>query len=180
MNKSFITAISKFCFLLLVTSQTALAFNHAGDVSLTVGGGYDYFSSKRRVENTGIPFGIVGYNFTDSWGMEALLGLFNTTSTYPTTNNEDVTGSMFAADVVYHFSPYQFVQPYLLAGPGFMGLNPNGNDATYEGNINAAAGVQLFFHDKMAFRLEARDLYTWVGGKNDVFLSAGLTFLIAV
>lgn len=180
MNKSFITAISKYCFLLLATSQTALAFNHAGDLTLTAGGGYDYFSSKRLVENTGIPFGIIGYNFSDNWGAEALLGLFHTISHQPGTDGKDVSGTMFAADVVYHFSPYKFVQPYLLAGPGIMGLNPNGTDANNEGNVNAAAGVQLFFNDTMAFRFEARDIYTMVGGKNDVLLSGGVTFLIAV
>jgi len=179
MNKSFIAAISKLCFLSLVTCQSALAFNKTGDVSLTFGGGYDYFSNNRRVEDTGIPFGIVGYNFTDNWGIEGLLGFITTTSQYPSTYGQDVNGSLFAVNAVYHFSPYKFVQPYLLAGPGLMGLNPNGNDANYEGNVNAAAGAQLFINETIAFRFEARDLYTIVGGKNDVFLSAGVTFLIA-
>jgi OOP family OmpA-OmpF porin len=179
MNKSFISVIGKFCFLSLLTCQSALAFNKAGDISLTAGGGYDYFSTKRHIENSGIPFGIVGYNFSDHWGIEGLLGMFHTDSHYPGDEGKEVSGTMFAVDAVYHFSPYQFVQPYVLAGPGIMGLNPNGSDANNEGNINAAVGVQLFVNEIVAFRFEARDLYTFVGGKNDIFLSAGVTFLIA-
>ncbi len=180
MNKTFLTTIIKFCFLSLLSCQTALAFNKAGDLTLTAGGGYDYFATKRQIDNTGIPFGIIGYNFSDNWGIEALLGFFHTTAHYTGFYGKDVSGTMFAADVVYHFTPYKFVQPYLLAGPGIMGLNPNDNDANNEGNVNGAAGVQLFFNDNIAFRLEARDIYTIVGGKNDVMLSGGITFLIAI
>ncbi|HTM63353.1 MAG TPA: porin family protein [Gammaproteobacteria bacterium] len=179
MKKSLCAALSGLSFLVLV-NQPAIAFNKAGNVSLNIGAGYDYFSDKRRIENSGIPFGIIGYNLTDNWGVEGLLGFFHTRSHYPVTYNKDVSGTMFAVNAVYHFTPYQFIQPYLLAGPGVMGLNPNGTDANNEGNINAAAGAQLFINDNIAFRFEARDLYTFVGGKNDVFVSGGLTYLIAV
>ena len=179
MNKTFITAISKFCIFSMLACQPALAFNQAGDVTLTAGGGYDIFSSKRHIQNAGIPVGIIGYNFTDNWGIEGLLGFFHADSIAPAIYGKQINGTMFAANVVYHFSPYSFIQPYVLAGPGAMDLNPNGTSAHAEGNINAAVGAQLFMTEVVAFRVEARDLYTFVGGKNDVFLSGGVTVLIA-
>lgn len=160
--------------------QNSWAFNKAGDVSLTVAGGYDYFSGKRNIKNTGIPFAALGYNFTDQWGLEALLGFFHTKSRATATYNKNVDGNMVAIDVLYHFQPYYYIQPYVLAGPGILDFNPNGTDAHAQGNINAAVGAQLFIHDRIAFRFEARDWYTFVGGKNDVLLSAGMTFLMNV
>lgn len=170
--------LAKLALFSIIFFQPVHAFNQAGTVTLTGGGGYDYFSSKRHVKNNGIGFGALGYNFTDAWGIEGLYGRFYTQSTTPATYNQNVSGNMFAANGVYHFAPYHFVQPYLLAGPGVMTFNPNGTDAHNEVNINAAVGVQLFVNEIIAFRFEARDLYTFVGAKNDVFLSAGLTFFI--
>ena len=178
MRKLFIAAISQCCLLSVMTCQTAFAFNKPGDISITLGGGYDYLSDKRQMENTGIPFGIIGYNFTDHWGIEGLLGFFHTDSRRPVNYGKDVSGTMFAVDAVYHFSPYKMIQPYVLAGPGAMGFNPNGTSANNEGNINAAVGVQIFATEGVALRLEVRDFYTFVGAKNDVFLSGGVSFLI--
>ena len=120
----------------------------------------------------------LGYNFTDQWGIEALLGFFNTQSRHLENFGADVSGTMFAVNAVYHFTPYKKLQAYVLAGPGIMGFNPNGTDAHNEGNLNAAVGVEVFADEAVALRLEARDFYTFVGGKNDVFLSGGVTFFI--
>ena len=179
MNKSFVSSIAKISLLSAVLCQSALAFNKAGNISITPGVGYDYFSSKRHMTNSGIGFGALGYNFTDNWGIEGLLGFFTTTyrgSVNPYGTNVD--GTMFAIDAVYHFAPYSCFQPYVLAGPGAMSMDPNGTDSHGQGNFNAAVGVQIFSDEVVALRLEARDLYTFVGGQNDVFLSAGVTFLI--
>jgi hypothetical protein len=65
-----------------------------------------------------------------------------------------------------------------LAGPGIIGLNPNGNDPNNEGNINAGLGTQYFVDKSFAFKVEARDFYTITGGgKNDVLIDVGVTYL---
>lgn len=171
-------SIASLSLLTLLACQPAQAFNNAGTVSLTAGGGYDYFSSKRNVKNSGVGFGILGYNFTDHWGIEALLGFYNTHSRLAATYNQDVKGTVFAFNAAYHFTPYGGFQPYVLAGPGVIGMNPNGTDAHNLGNINAAVGADYFFNEIVALRVEARDFYTFVGGKNDVMASGGVTFLI--
>ncbi len=178
MNTTFSTRVVKLSLLMLILAQPALAFNQAKTVALSVGGGYDYFSSTRRIENAGVGFGTVGYNFTDNWGIEGLLGFFNSTSRYAYNFGKNVDGTMFAFDAVYHFTPFKCIQTYVLAGPGIMGFNPNGSSAHNAGNINAAVGAQIFANEIVALRLEARDFYTFTGGKNDVFLSAGVAFMI--
>lgn len=74
--------------------------------------------------------------------------------------------------------PYRFVEPYLLAGVGVIGLNPNRNDGHNEGNMNFGIGSDFFIEKSIAFRIEARDFYTFVGGKNDILIGAGIKFLL--
>lgn len=151
--------------------------NRAGDVKVTAAGGEFFFASKRQIDNTALGMVILGYNFTDNWGIEGLLGGFSTDFKNAVHDNREISGTLFAIDGAYHFSPYYNVQPYVLAGVGVLGLNPNRYSANNEGNINAAIGAEFFIHPAVAFRIEGRDFYTWVGGKNDVMLDGGVTFL---
>lgn len=180
--------MNKFQSLLLfcVTTFSLFGFTHsyagnrAGAVTLTLGGGYDIFASKREIQNAGVPLGILGYNFTDKWAFEALYGAFTTDFENSVNDNREIRGSLFLLDAVYRFTPYQCFEPYVTAGVGVTGLNPNQNDANNEGNMNIGVGAQIFPHKSVAFRLDARDLYTRVGGKNDVLLDAGVSFLFDV
>lgn len=175
--------MKKWYWLVLVSLFTMTSYsvsfagNRAGAITFALGDGYYRFDSKRHIDNTGVPYGSLGYDFTKHWGIEALLGFFTTDSRLPIDHGKEVNGRLFAVDVVYHFFPYCCLEPYVLAGPGILSMNPNGNDANTEGNINGAAGVQFFFNKDVALRLEARDVYTIVGGKNDVFLNGGVSFL---
>lgn len=150
--------------------------SRGGAFTFTVGGGYDFLSSKRNMENATVPFAGFGFDFTNHWGIEGILGAFTANFDNSVNDNREISGTMFAVDGVYHFSPYKIVEPYVLAGVGIMGLSPNRYDANNEGNINGAVGVQFFIDPLVAFRVEARDFYTMVGGKNDVYLNAGITF----
>ena len=151
--------------------------NSAGDATVTAAGGEFFFAQKRNIENTGLAMLILGYNFTDNWGIEGLVGGFTTTFKDSVHDNREISGTLVSIDGVYHFSPYHNVQPYVLAGVGVLGLNPNRYSANNEGNINAGVGAEFFVHPAVAFRLEGRDFYTWVGGKNDLMLDGGVTFL---
>jgi len=156
---------------------TSYAGNRPGALTLTLGGGYDYLDSKRHMDNAGLGMIEVGYDLTEHWGIEGLLGGFKTSFKRSVNDNRHISGTLFSIDGVYHFSPDSMFEPYILAGAGVTGLNPNRFDANNEGNINVAVGAQLFVHKSVAFRVEARDLYTWVGGKNDVFLNGGVSLL---
>lgn len=172
--------IVSFSVISLVIFSNSYAGNRPGAATLTLGGGYYHFAPKRHVGNTGVKFGELAYDFNEHWGIEGLLGFFVTDSHRSQDYGTSVNGTLFAIDGVYHFSPYHNFEPYLLAGPGAVSMHPNGNDANTEGNVNAGAGVQYFFSSSVALRLEARDFYTIVGGKNDYFLNGGVSFLFDV
>lgn len=173
MMKKIITSIICACM-----SLPAFAFNKAGSVPVSVGGGYYYFASKRHMDNAGIGIARVGYNFTDTWGIEGLLGFMNSKSRRAVDNNKQVNGNLFAIDVAYHFQPIANAwQPYLQAGPGIIGLSPNGYDSRNEGLFNVAAGLKYFPGAQMAFGVEGAGLYTFVGGKLDYMINGYITYL---
>lgn len=175
--------------LILITSfsifaaSTSFAGNRAGAVTATVGGGYDYLANRRQMENTGLWLAILGYNFTNQWALEAFYGGFNTDFERKANDDRTVNGSLFLLDVLYRLPvicSLPMVEPFVLAGTGVTGLNPNRYDAHNEGNFNVGLGTQIFANKNIAFRAEARDVYTRIGGKNDVVLDAGVSFLFDV
>ena len=163
---------------IFILSPTMLyAGNRAGATTLSLGGGYYFFADKRHLDDTNIPYGALAYNFSERFGIEGLAGFFTTTSHKSINLNRSVRGKLFVFDGIYRFFPSDHLEPFLLLGVGVLGLNPNGTDAHDEGNVNAGIGVQYFIDRSIAFRFEARDFYTLVGGKNDAFLDAGISFL---
>jgi OOP family OmpA-OmpF porin len=163
--------------LISLVSSAAYAGNRPGALTLTIGGGQEYFSSKRHLDNTGVGLLEVAYDLTDHWGIEGLLGKLHTNFKGSINDDRHVNGTLFAVNGVYHFNTDRMFEPYVLAGAGITELNPNRFDAHDEGNVNAAVGAQIFVHKSIAFRVEARDLYTFVGGKNDVLLNGGVSIL---
>jgi OOP family OmpA-OmpF porin len=176
--KNILLALFVSLLTLLPLSSIAACQGHSVIVSLE--GGAEYFSSKRHLQNTGIGYGIVGYNFTEHWGIEGLAGMFTSYSRRTSNYDQRINGKLFAVDGVYHFSPYyrNMIEPFVLAGVGATALSETGSDANDEGNINAGVGVHVYANPAVALRLEARDFYTIVGGKNDVLLGGGVSFFI--
>lgn len=172
------------CGLLTVTTGALAYVGHhkPGAFSLTLGAGELFLASKRNMDNAAVPFVALAYDFTEKWAFEALLGGYTTEykSNPPNNHNhKEINGTMFLLDGVYRFGSFYktALEPYIVFGVGVLGMSPNGNDANNEGNINAGVGAEVFVDEVVAFRFEARDLYTWVGGKNDFMLDAGVTFL---
>ncbi|VVC75947.1 hypothetical protein AQUSIP_12480 [Aquicella siphonis] len=177
MKKIFYSFVLSSIGLATLSSHSAYAGNRPGALTLTAGGGYVYLDSKREMNNKGFGMLELGYNLTEHWGVEGFLAGFKTRFKRSVNDTRHVSGTVFNFDGVYHFSPFKIVEPYILAGVGITGLNPNRNDANNEGNINAAIGAQIFVANSVALRLEARDAYTWVGGKNDVYVNGGVSVL---
>ena len=153
------------------------AGNQPGSTTLSFGAGYEFFSGKRQMKNTNTRFISLGYNFDAHWGAVASLENFNSRYRHSTGDDRSITGTMFFLDGLYHFAPYQFIEPYVLAGIGINGFNPNRFASNNQGNVNAGLGAQLFIHKDIAFKFEGKDVYTIVGGKNDVILNAGISIL---
>lgn len=168
---------------LSISTSSAWAASRPGALAVTLGGGYVYLDSKREMDNRSFGMLEVGYDFTEHWGIEGFLAGFQThfkddvNADVNSDADTHVNGTVFDFDAVYHFSSLGIVEPYILAGVGLTGLSPNGFDSTNIGNINGAVGANVFVTKSIALRLEARDNYTLVGGKNDVYLNGGVSVL---
>lgn len=159
------------------TTFSAQAETRAHSITATIGGGRYYFPEKRKLSDAALPIVAVGYNFTPNWAVEGLFGFFNSQTHNEIDNNKVASANLFLFDVLYKFNAIHHVEPYVLAGVGILGMDPNGNDAHNEGNVNIGAGLAFFFDKSLALRVEARDIETIVGGKNDHMFDAGFTYL---
>ncbi|MBX3708824.1 MAG: porin family protein [Gammaproteobacteria bacterium] len=178
MKKNLLLALVCVNVFSIFLFPTSYAGNRPGALTVTLGGGYLFFDTKRHIDNKAAGMIEVGYDLTEHWGIEGMLAGFNTKFKKSVDDDRKINGTIFNFNGVYHFNSYSMFEPYVLAGVGIMGLNPNHLDANNEGNINAGVGAQMFVHHSVALRLEARDLYTWVGGKNDVFIGGGISVLV--
>lgn len=157
---------------------TAEAGNRAGAYTVTVGGAYDFWAAKRDLHNAWmLPTLALGYNLAENWAIEGGYGTFET-SQNASIGGGSVSGDLYTIDGLYRFGNfYRYVEPYISFGVGVYHINPNGSNAQNQGNINAGLGTQIFFDDSVALRGEVRDIYTWVGSKNDITLGFGVSFL---
>lgn len=171
--------IGSICLIFVLTMNSfVFANNRPGVFTISLGNGYYHFDTKRKLENTYSQNIAFDYNFNRAVSIEGLIGLLNTDTTRENINpNVGAHGYLYTIDGLYHFRPYQFVEPYVLGGIGAVGLKPNGIDSKYQGNLNAGIGSQFFIDRSIALKLEARDVYTMIGGKNDYLINAGISFL---
>lgn len=177
MKKSMLNLIC-FTTLALTATSISLASNRPGAITLSLSDGYYNFDSKRKLDNTYIQSLTMDYNLNQRFGIEGGVGLINTDTTrYNLNPKVGVHGYLFTVDGLYHFQSQHCFAPYALAGIGALSLKPNGTDSNYQGNINVGLGSQFFIDKSIAFKLEARDVYTMVGGKNDYLINFGISFL---
>jgi OOP family OmpA-OmpF porin len=163
--------------LSLLASHGAYAENRAGAFTLTPGVAYDFFASKRNINNTWLlPTVGIAYNFDERWAIEGTFATFGT-SQQGAGAHPSVRGNLYTVDGLYRLGHYNMFEPYISAGLGAYHINPNGSNAYNQANLNAGLGTQMFFSDSIALRTEVRDLYTMSGGKNDVTVGFGISFL---
>ena len=121
----------------------------------------------------------LGYDFDEHWAIEGMYAAYNTSY-----HNDGVNGDNSAKGNIYTVAgfitlvPYGMFEPYVSAGLGVFYITPAGTSANNQADINAAFGTQIFFGNSVALRPEVRDLYTISGGKNDVLLNLGVSFLM--
>lgn len=164
------------CYMLsfLLFSPLLLAWgNRAGDLTLSGGGGYYWFASKRDLHNNGLGFLTLGFNISDIWSVEAtVVGL---KTRYKDNDDDHVNVGLFTLDALYRFGDFCRFEPYVFAGAGILGINHNRYYANNEGDLNAGLGAQYYIADTLAFRADVRDIYTINGGKNDAMVDIGIT-----
>lgn len=161
---------------LALVPRFAYATSKEGAVTFTLGGGYLFFSQKRDLHNTSIPtYAALAYNFTDKWALQFASDLINADSGDPSKHH--VHGFAYIADALYRLPCFRTFEPYVLGGFNVISLKPISSQPVNQGGMNLGAGVQFLKSRSIALSLEARDLYTFSGGKNDILLNGGVNFI---
>ncbi len=165
--------------MMFAGSGFVFADNRPGAVTLRLADGYVFFADKRQLDNTSIPTIELGYNFNEKWGVQAGVSVINTDIAHPDPGMKPgAHGFYYLLDGVYHFNAHGHFQPYALGGVGITGLKvSNTNDPRDEANVNLGIGAEYFISESITLGVDARDVYTMSGGKNDVMLLAGVKFL---
>ncbi len=121
----------------LFFGSVAIASSRPGALMISFGPAYEYFDSARKMQNTGVGFVAVDYDFTSNWGVEGLYGFLHTNFKKSLHDHRNISGNMLLIDGVYHYPINEIFEPYVVAGFGLTNLNPDRNEAVDEGNINA-------------------------------------------
>ncbi len=157
----------------IMSINTAMAWNRPGAMTLTLADAYYHFDSKRHINNSSLPNVALAYNFDERYAAELNIGVLNTNYH----NDTRLRGVLYTLDGLYRFTPHGHFESYIIGGIGMWGLKPSINtQSQYQANVNAGIGTQFFADNMIALRLEARDLYTLSGGKNDVMVNFGVSF----
>ena len=164
--------------LMLIGGSNVYAGDKPNSLSFTLGGGYDFFSPRRHIDDAGVGFFGVGYNFTSHWGIEGLVGFFESHFKKPYVDKKKTNGNLYLLNGVYNFLPSPFVEPFIVAGIGLTGFSSNRTDANNQGNVNIGAGIKFFVDEVVSLRAEAREIYSLVGGKSDILVDGGITFYL--
>ncbi len=161
----------------LTSSSLVIAGNRPGAVTLRLADGYAFFADRRHLENSSIPTIELGYEFDEKWAIQAGASVVNT-DVDGGGPNSGAHGFYYLLDGVYHIGNYGHFVPYAQGGVGITSLKVhNTNDPTDQTNVNIGLGSQFFIDKSIALAADIRDVYTLSGGKNDVMLTAGITFL---
>lgn len=162
---------------LLLAMTGAHAENRPGAVAFTFGAGHEYFADKRDLRNTGLPYFGLAYDFNPCWGAEVVYGTFQTKFRGSIPYRRHINADFLLFNGVFHLPSETHFSPFVAIGAGITSLDPNRHDANNEGNVNAGVGFQYFIHPEIAFRFDVKDIYTIIGGKNDIFVGGGMSFV---
>jgi len=163
--------------LTVAASNNIFAGNRAGAGYVSIGDGYYFFASKRNLKNANVPSVRLGYDFDNSWAAQFGATLINTDPKGNGSDRRSVHGFDYSVDGIYRTMPIGNFEPYVFAGLGVLGLSPNGNDPVNQAHAQVGVGSQYFFSESIALGLDAKDVYVFSGGKNDMQLTATVNFL---
>lgn len=115
----------------------------------------------------------LGFRFTPAIGLEAH---FARTETELEANNGDIRADRLSLDGYYTFNAAGKFAPYVLLGVGEGRLKPAGNNTITDTIVNGGLGAFYRFTDKVALRMEAREVYNSDEDLNDAVAMLGLEF----
>jgi OOP family OmpA-OmpF porin len=126
------------------------------------------------VDSEGLAYSLaLGYNLTESWSLEAVLGGANLEKE---NDGDDVDFWNYRLDALYHFMPESKLVPYLAAGAGNYSL-----DSDNEFMTNYGAGLLYFLGENIALRADVRHMigFNESNLEHNLIYTAGLKFQFA-
>lgn len=179
--------LNRIALAMLLAPLSAMS---VAEVTFTPFATYRYFDSE-TVENhlrSSSAFDIkekegyalsLGYRFTPAWGLEAHYGRTEaetkTTLLYPAPAT-DVRGDRLSLDGYYTFNAEGTFSPYVLLGAGQGRLKAKGAETYKDTIVNGGLGAFYRFNDKVALRMEAREVFNVDEDLNDAVAMLGLEF----
>lgn len=169
--------LNKLALAVLLAAPVAQA-----EVTFTPFATYRYFDSQSVGEGAGVPdieekegYGIsLGYRFTPAIGVEAHFARTETeTDIAPAV---DIRADRMSIDGYYTFNADGKFSPYVLVGAGEGRVKPDDLDSAKDTIVNAGLGAFYRFNDKVALRMEAREVFNSDEDLNDAVAMLGLEF----
>lgn len=121
----------------------------------------------------------LGYRFTPAFGVEAHFARTETetetTTAFPAPAT-DIRADRMSLDAYYTFNADSKFSPYILVGAGEGRIKPDGMDSFKDTIVNAGLGAFYRFTDKVALRMEAREVFNSDEDLNDAVAMLGLEF----
>lgn len=145
--------------LVLTQYSVASAGNKGGTFSVSPVIGGVTFEGDTKLEVSPLFGGRVGYNFTDSLGIEALFD-FAETKFKDTDTARDYY--RYGGELLYHFMPKNKFVPYLAAGAAGMNFNKTAAGQTDHNTkeiFDYGVGFKYFVTEDVAWRADVRHLF---------------------
>ncbi|MBC7961751.1 MAG: outer membrane beta-barrel domain-containing protein [Steroidobacteraceae bacterium] len=150
-------------FLLPLSARAEIK---AGSVEVTPFGGYNFFEKRQNLEDQPLVGARLGYNFTNSFGIE---GTWEFMKSYVDDKNtrfsregqftrpiSDVSITQFSLDLVYHFMPESVFNPFIVGGYGIAHYSPKINNKNMS-VVNFGLGAKYWVAEHVALRADIRD-----------------------
>ena len=157
----------------------------AGSVELSPFAGYNFFESGQNLNNHPLFGGRIGYNFTNSLGIEVAGEFINSSvadknKSYShegefTGRSDSVKVTMYHLDMVYHFMPEAKLNPFIVAGYGAAHYSPKINDQNMS-LIDFGVGAKYWVTDNIALRMDVRDNLVLDSTIHNVQVALGVVF----
>jgi OOP family OmpA-OmpF porin len=158
MNKKLISLF--VAGIVLTLSTVASAGNKGGMFSVSPVIGGLTFEGGNNLDTSPLFGGRLGYNFTDSWGIEALFDYARPKFDDPVANT--LHYYRYGGELLYHFMPEKKFVPYFAAGAA--GMNFNNSAAGQTGGhtkeiFDYGLGAKYFVTEDIAWRVDVRHLF---------------------
>jgi OOP family OmpA-OmpF porin len=170
--KSLLTLLIMSCWLI---PAAALAEVKTGVVTVSPMLGGVLMEGDQPVDDDGFAYSLgIGYNLSQQFGLEAVLGGANLES--DDSSDSDVDFFTYRLDALYRFMPDNKLVPYLAAGVGGYDL-----DSDHEWMANYGGGLLYFFAENIALRADVRHLMAFEESnlEHNLTYTAGFLFQFA-